>query len=83
MRAKAKILKNFDFSKVFQGFWGFWGLGIGAKLVMLGFVFAILALSWWSWVQLGSKLGVYGHLGSKLGILEAMLVPSWVHNRDL
>ena len=83
MRAKAKTSKNIDFLKVFQCFLGVWGLGIGAKLVMLGHFFAILALSWESWVQLGSKLGVYGHLGSKLGVLEAILVPSWVQNRDL
>ena len=61
---------------VFQCFWWVWGLGIGAKLVMLGHFFGILALSWGSWVQLGSKLGVCGHLGSKLGIPEAILVPS-------
>ena len=36
-----------------------------------------------AWVQLGSNLGVYGHLGSKLGFLEAFLVPSWFQNRDL
>ena len=68
---------------VFQCFLGVWGLGIGAKLAMLGHFFAILALSWGSWVQLGSKLGVYGNLGSKLRALEAMLAPSWVQNRDL
>ena len=68
---------------VFQCFWGVWGLGIGAKLAMLGHFFAILALSWESWVQLGSKLGVYGNLSSKLGVLEAILVSSRVQNRNL
>ena len=68
---------------VFQCFWWVWGLGIGAKLAMLGHFFAILALSWESWVQLGSKLGVYGNLSSKLGVLEAILVSSRVQNRNL
>ena len=68
---------------VFQPFWWVWRLGIGAKLAMLGHFFAILALSWESWVQLGSKLGVYGNLSSKLRVLEAILVSSRVQNRNL
>ena len=83
MRAKAKTSKNCDFLNVFQCFGGSGGFGIGAKLAMLGHFFAILALSWGSWVQLGSKFGVYGNLGSKLGILDVILVPSRVQNRDL
>ena len=52
-------------------------------MVTLRAFFAILALSWGSRVQLGSKLGVSGNLGSKSGGLEAILVPSRVQSRDL
>ena len=50
---------------------------------MLGLFFAILALGWGSEVQLGAKLRVLGPSLLQVVVLEAILVPSWVQNRDL